>query len=89
MSESQVTGGGDCLPGKNRAWGNARHGPIRAFLSPVERTVIVLPFGLDGEPVRSQRKVADHINRSPQRVGQIERPALAQLLPTALKVTTQ
>ena len=50
-----------------------------ANLTAMERTVIVLRFGLDGGRTRSQREVAGLIHRSPQRVIQIEQQAMDRL----------
>ena len=50
-----------------------------AGLTELERAVIVLRFGLDGGPARNQRAVAALVNRSLQRVGQIERKVLDHL----------
>ncbi|MFO8011777.1 MAG: sigma factor-like helix-turn-helix DNA-binding protein [Phycisphaerae bacterium] len=50
-----------------------------ADLTELERAVLVLRFGLDGGPTRSQTEVAQLVHRSPQRAGQIERLALRSL----------
>ena len=50
-----------------------------ANLTELERAVIVLRFGFDGGPTRSQREVATLINRSPQRIGQLEAEAFNRL----------
>jgi len=50
-----------------------------AGLTELQRTVIVLRFGLDGRLARSQREVAALVHRSPQRIGQIEQQALRKL----------
>ena len=39
MSEPQVTGGGDCLPGKNRAWRETAEGPAHQLQKQEEAIV--------------------------------------------------
>jgi len=50
-----------------------------ADLTELQRTVIILRFGLDGGHARTQREVADLVHRSPQRVSQVEQEALGRL----------
>ncbi len=48
-------------------------------LKPIERQVLELRYGLDGQQARTLREVGDHFNLTRERIRQIERDALRKL----------
>lgn len=48
-------------------------------LKPIERKVLELRYGLDGQKARTLREVGDHFNLTRERIRQIERDALRKL----------
>jgi RNA polymerase sigma factor (RpoD-like family) len=48
-------------------------------LKPIERQVLELRYGLDGQRARTLREVGDHFNLTRERIRQIERDALRKL----------
>ena len=76
--DEQETGGDP----NQRAEDSDRDSRIREIvgtLTPRERQVLILRFGLDGEGIRTLEQVGDIIHRSPERVRQIEAQALHNL----------
>jgi RNA polymerase primary sigma factor len=48
-------------------------------LKPIERQVLELRYGLDGQRARTLQEVGDHFNLTRERIRQIERDALRKL----------
>ncbi len=49
------------------------------ILKPIERDVLTLRYGLDGQPGRTLREVGDHFELTRERIRQIEKDALRKL----------
>ena len=49
------------------------------MLKPIEREVLELRYGLDGQTIRTLREVGDHFNLTRERIRQIEKDALRKL----------
>lgn len=50
-----------------------------AMLKPIERQVLELRYGLDGQTVKTLREVGEHFNLTRERIRQIEKDALRKL----------
>jgi RNA polymerase sigma factor (RpoD-like family) len=50
-----------------------------AMLKPIEREVLELRYGLDGQTVKTLREVGEHFNLTRERIRQIEKDALRKL----------
>lgn len=62
----------------NREWRDILN-RLRGKLTPDQRQVITLNFGLDGGPCRTLREIAEQMSRSHERIRQIRNAAIAKM----------